>query len=112
MGIANLSNVPRSPEEISIFSFANQDEHTKANAAIFAKRGLTLPVYPLDPIPFTDIGVWAQNHQEMHDYVNGVLKTAGSDLTGVNFQDEGQLQSWIWLHANEHYSWQNILGTT
>lgn len=112
MGLANLANVPRSPEEVSVFAFSNQDEHFKAAAALGRTKGLNLPLYPVDPIPFADIGVWAQNHQQMHNAVNAALGTAGADLTGVNFQDEAQLAAWISLHFAEHQAWQQILGMT
>lgn len=111
MGLANLANVPRTPQEFAVFSFSNQDEHFKTAQAILAQKNVTLPIYPVDPINFDALGIWLQNHQQMHNAMNGLLNTSGSDLTAVDFRNPEQVAAWIELHFAEHQRWVQILGT-
>lgn len=110
MGLANLANVPRSPQEFAVFSFSNQDEHFKVAQAIQNREGINIPTYPVDPINFDALGIWLQNHQQMHNNVNSVLGTPGVDLTEVDFRNEAQVESWSFLHFTEHQNWARILG--
>lgn len=111
MGLANLANVPRTPPELAIFSFSNQDEHFQAAQAVLTQKGVLLPLYPVDPINFDALGVWLQNHQQMHNDMNGLLGTSGSDLTDVDFRNPAQAEAWTTLHFMEHQRWVQILGT-
>ena len=52
MPLANLLNVPRTPEERLVWSFAHMDQHVKINNALFQKNSsYILPLYILDPMP-------------------------------------------------------------
>lgn len=110
MGLANLANVPRDDAELLVFSFSNQDEHFRVAQAVKAQKNVSTPIYPVDPINFWALGVWLQNHQQMHNNINGILGTPGSDLTDVDFRNRAQLESWIWLHFTEHQNWSRALG--
>lgn len=99
--LAALLNIPSGPEGWSYFGFHNMDEHRQILAGL-RRQGTSLPEYVLDPIPLHDIGAWAYNHQAMHTGMNEALGIAGSDLTTVNFNDPGEVSSWIRLHFNEH----------
>src|ERR1700689_2052950 len=109
MALATLYNVPSSSNELNVFSFSNQDEHSKIAASILSQYSITVPSFVLDPIPINDMGVWLQQHQVLHNIMNGVLGTNSDDLTNVNFKDQSQLSEWIWLHAQEHYQAANLL---
>jgi hypothetical protein len=108
--IAALYNIPSDPPSMSRFAFHNRDQHRQVTAAVEAKFGLTLPEYPIDPIASWDFTNWLYNHQAMHNAVNGLLGTAGNDLTDVDPTKPDQLSAWIQLHAVEHVQWGNILG--
>lgn len=112
MPLANLYNVPSLTNEhdFSMFSFNNQDQHRQIAQELYAQKGLSIPLYPLDPITFNDIATWAMMHQDAHNNQNAALDIAGVDLTDVNFQDPGELASWIYLHASEHMQAAAILG--
>lgn len=103
MALATLYNVPSSDNELNVFSFSNQNEHTKIAANILKTFGVVVPSYVLDPIPINDMGVWLQQHQNLHNIMSGVVGSNANDLTDVNFRDKDQLSQWIWLHAQEHY---------
>jgi hypothetical protein len=112
MSMCTLFNVPSNINEMNVFSFNNQAEHTKIASAIFSQYNITVPVYPLDPIPLNDMGAWLIQHQNLHNIMNSVLGTNSNDLTDVNFKDSQQLAGWIWLHAQEHYVASNTLELT
>ena len=108
--LADLFNVPSDFQSTSWFSFANRDAHVLANRAALAASGITLPEYPLDPIPPVELDGWLYNHQAMHNAVNAFLGLQGNDLTDVDPKDKAQLATWVQLHANEHVTWGLILG--
>lgn len=112
MGLANLANVPRTAPEFAIFSFSNQDEHFKAAQSILSRKNINLTLYPVDPINFDALGIWLQNHQQMHNDLNGLLGTPGSDLTAIDFRNSAQVEAWTTLHFMEHQRWAQILGTS
>lgn len=112
MAIGTLFNIPRNPETWNQFSFANFDSHNKIAQAIFAKYGILIPTFPLDPIPWFDFSTWARNHQQAHDEQNGILAISGADYTTGDLSREDELSNFIRLHANEHQIAEQMLGVT
>lgn len=115
MGLANLLNIPNSPELIAQFGFANQDSHFKIATAIRAnaKFGQNIPVYPLDPIPPTENGlmIWGLNHQNWHNNQNQILSISGQDISQFP-RNEEEMAAWIQDHFIEHYLAETMLGVT
>lgn len=111
-GIANLYNVPSTPEELSHWASTHMAMHRDINRRIYElSNGLVvLPEYVLDPINPNDTGVWDDQHQIMHQDMDAVLGISGFDLTGVDFKNRDTLVNWVQLHASEHYQASNILG--
>ncbi len=66
MSVANLQNVPRTPEQFAIFSFANQTSHLLITRAIFNKLGIVVPLPALDPIPQFALLTWGEQHAALH----------------------------------------------
>lgn len=110
MALATLYNVPSDDDELNIFSFANADQHTNIARGLIAQYNVFPPVYVLDPLPLRDMGTWLEQHQILHNIMNGVLGTNSNDLTAVDFSDQDQLTEWIWLHAQEHFAAADLLG--
>ena len=110
MPLPYLLNVPRTPEEWSVWGFSHRDQHKLVIQAIQAAGGGSLTEYPLDPISLDDFDDFLNWNQRAHNDANGVLGTQGSDLTQANLTDQNQLQAWINLHRREHENWSNALG--
>ncbi len=108
--IAGLYNIPTDGPTMQRFGFYNQDAHVLAVRAIKSKTGLTLPLYPIDPIPLHDFKSWLYSHQAMHNSINLTLGLTGNDLTDVDPQQLDQMTFWIQNHALEHVNWGNVLG--
>lgn len=112
MALATLYNVPGTENEMNVFSFNNQAEHVKIAQALFTNFSIPVPTFVLDPLPVNDPGTWLQQHQTLHNIMNGTLGTNSNDLTDVSFKDPKQLSEWIWLHAQEHFQAADILRLT
>ena len=112
MAVANLYKLPMTDRDMAIFSFSNADNHREILSGIAKQQSTgvtTLGLYVLDPIPISKSG-WLLRHQAMHNDMNAALGLNGSDLSAVDFNNKEQLQSWIGLHAAEHYAASATLG--
>lgn len=110
MGLADIVNVPESAESLAVWAFSHMAHHRDINRAIYQQFANALPEYPLDEINIADMGVWIYQHQEMHNNQNAILGIGGNDLTDVDWQNQGELSSWIQLNFTEHYQASNLLG--
>lgn len=110
MSIANLANVPNSPETLSSWSFAHAAHHRDIIAAIYRTKQIKLIEFPLDPMILENPGAWGYNHQSMHSQMDEILGINPFDLTDVNWDDQSQRAAWIWLNFQEHLQASNKLG--
>ncbi len=108
--LAAVFNIPTDPITLARFAFHNRDQHELAVRAIKSRTGLSLPLYPIDPILESDFPAWLYTHQSMHNSVNAFLGLQGNDLSDMDPRKIDQLTYWIQLHGNEHTAWSNILG--
>jgi hypothetical protein len=99
--LAATLTVPLNEDDWDIWSLANYNAIVGINAAIASKYGVVLPQYPLQPIPFDDIGSWMSYNQQAHYNFTGVLGQAANDLTGYDLTDPAQRESWIWLNFKD-----------
>lgn len=97
---------PRSREE---WSFHHGDHHVAVHGAIQAQGGGNAIVWQLYPINWKDWDAYALRHQSAHDSVNQVLGINGSDLTGVDFNNQLEAENWHFRHFAEHLSWNTRL---
>lgn len=112
MALGTLFNIPRSQSDWLQFSFANADSHIKIAAAIQRKFGRLIPTFPLDPIPWFDFQTWAYNHQQAHNFQDGILGIQGADYTVGDLNRQDELANFILLHGNEHQIAETMLGVT
>jgi len=110
MGVADIYNVPSSPESRSQWAFAHMAHHRDCIRRVAELGGENLTEYPLDPIDFDDPGIFIYNHQQMHNDLNSALGVFGNDLTDVEFSKPAELSAWVQLNASEHYQYNNLLG--
>jgi hypothetical protein len=110
VSIAELFNVPQTPEQMMTWSFANAAAHVDINRLIFQNFNTIIPSYVLDPVNPNDMQQWLYQHQLMHQDMDAVLGIAGYDLLDVDWRDPGQFAGWIEDHANEHVQAGAILG--
>jgi hypothetical protein len=102
MSVANLYNVPRSPQEWSVWTFSNANSHILIVQAMRDQLKVKgLETFALDPLPQTDFANFLLRHQVMHNQL-AILGIAVSDYTGVNPEDLQGLEFLWFLHGNEH----------
>lgn len=111
MSLAPLFNVIRTPEDLNIFSFHNFDSHNRIAIGIYAKYGINIQTFPLDPFVLND-PVVLRNHQQAHDAQNGILGINGADFTSIDFSREDEVANFVQLHGNEHRLAEDKLGIT
>jgi hypothetical protein len=108
--LALLLNVPKSLEDWARFSFHHRQSHELIVKAIAKQKSIDLPVYIVDPISFQEPRLFLEANQQFHQDMDNALGVQSTDLEDVNLQDERQLQSWIYLHWQEHVTAENALG--
>lgn len=107
---ALLYNAPHDLASLAEYSAIHQADHFQITGQMFEKLGVTINMPPLDPIPFQiDLLTWLQNHQFVHNEVNGYLNLPGYDLTGVDFRNREQFAIWSRYNALEHYNMTQAL---
>ena len=110
MGLAEIRNVPNTPEDIASWSFSHLANHRDINRVILATKQIRIDEYMLDPFDPENMTQWLDLHQQMHNEQNKALGIAGYNLSDVDWQDEQARSQWIWAHADEHARASQILG--
>lgn len=112
MSLATLLNMPdfNDPRSINEWSFSNMDEHRKIVETIYVKNGTLLNIYPLDPVPVSNVVFWLQLHQQAHNDFTSVLGIENFDISSVDFRNQAQVDAWIRLHFDMHYVASQQLG--
>jgi hypothetical protein len=108
--LAALLNIPSNEQEWSVWGRNNYDVNAQIRLAILAQKNISLPEYPLDPIPFFDLQTWLMNNQQAHIDFTSSLGQQSSDLISVDLNDENQKQAWIFLNYMELQSACQTLG--
>lgn len=107
--LAALLNVPRSEPEWLRFSFNHWDDHQQIVQAIRTQRNVSLQLYPIEPMPPSDMPGWLLRHAQLHIDMNGTLGLPGADLTQLDLKDEASVQAWIWQNFQEHQNARALL---
>lgn len=110
MGITSLINAPKTQDEWSRWSFNHKIQHDNINRAILAKKNKQLTNYVLDPISQLSSETFLQNNSRMHLDICSALGVLGSDLTELNWQNEKEVEGWMYLHWQEHNNFNISLG--
>lgn len=107
-----MYNIPGTPEEHAMWSFAHAAHHLDIINVIYVTRQIALSQFVLDPFNPEDESAmenWSYQHQTMHQEMDQVLGISGFDLTDINWQDKAQRAAWISLNAAEHLQASNLL---
>ena len=110
MPTVDIQNVPRDNAELQDWSFAHMTQHRDINRKIMEVYNIRVDEFSLDPIPIDSMDIWLDQHQQMHNQQNKILKISGNALVDVNWKDNDELEEWIWMHADEHNRAATILG--
>ena len=110
MALANLTEIPRTPNDYAEWSFANMASHRDIIRVVFQTLGDRLDEYVLDPFDPENLGNWGYLHQIMHDQMNQAIGSSGYQLSGINWGNPRHVSAWIQAHANEHYRISSILN--
>lgn len=120
MALAQISEIPITPDDIKRWSFAHMANHRDIIRRIYETTTpvppattpppISLNAYPLDPININDLGTWLYNHAIMHVQMDAVLAIAGYDLLDLDWRDPDQLIEWMNFNSDEHIQASRLLG--
>ena len=110
MALANLTEIPRTPNDYGEWSFANMASHRDIIRVLFQLTSERLDEYVLDPFDPKNMGNWPYLHQIMHDQMNRALGIGGFILSGIDWSNPHRVSGWIQAHANEHFRVSSILN--
>ncbi len=100
--IALLLNKPQSYEDWARWAFHHRNSHAAIIAALRQQANVSLPEYILDPINFNEPRLFLEANQQAHVDMDQYLGVQSSDLEDVDLKNDRELQSWIYLHWQEH----------
>jgi hypothetical protein len=105
MAVADLFNVPNTPEEMAAWSWAHQAHHRDVIAFAQSSKGVMLPEFAIDPFDISDQGTVAYQHQLMHANNQSTfnITAGGYDLLDVDWNDPESKSDWIMLNALTHF---------
>ena len=110
-GLAGLYVVPQTPDEWRQWSFVHVAHHRDVSRLLMANYGVASPGFALDPLPGTmPDDTWLLANQSLHVIMDAVLGINAYNLEQVDFNDPGQLATWINNHGQEHYQAAQKLG--
>ncbi len=110
MSLAQLAELPKTPTEWAMWSFAHASFHHDVDQALARPPySQTIAEFVLDPFDPQDSS-WAYNHQTNHNARNAILGIQGYDLTSFDFSDERSMLDWINLHFSEEQYAAQVLN--
>lgn len=95
---------------LNTWSFSHARDHDEIVKAIQDQYGIILPIYPLDPMVFSNDSMFLLRNQQMHNDLLSLLGIAGTDISAINFDDQSQVQAWLSTHFEEHRNARVALG--
>jgi hypothetical protein len=107
--IPSLFNSPENPNAWSRYSFSHFSSHRRIILALGQQKNVNLTLYDLDPINFDDWPNWLDRNQQAHNDFNSALGLQSGDLVTVDFRNDAQIRSWIYVHAREHEAAERAL---
>lgn len=111
MSVADVFNIPTTPEEMLRWSSLHMILHRSENTAIFRQFNVILTEFILDPVDERTDSEWFQQHQTMHNNVDQIIGVAQFNLTDVDWTNAAQRAGWFQSHAQLHRQETDALET-
>lgn len=106
--LAALLNVPSTPEQWNEWSWHHRLSHQAIIGAALSQRGASLTDYVIDPVLLNQD--WLERNSQLHFDAGTLLGDQFVDLTDVDLNDPKQLQSWVYLHWQDHVTFEQRLN--
>lgn len=88
----------------------NFQDHLEIMQEIQRQQSLKLTEYVIYPWIDEAKEEILELHQQYHNDMNEKLNISGVDLSEVDFKNEEQVRSWVYLHYEEHRNARKQLG--
>lgn len=104
MSLSQVLLPPPTERGFDEWSFAHAQHHLAIAGALLQVKKVSVVLPPLWPINLSNVEVWLENHQFVHNQQNSELGIQGNDLESFNWQDEKQRAGFFFLNFIEHRS--------
>ena len=105
-----VMNVPSENYGWDTWYFAHGKDHEEIATAIQTQKGINLTRYNLQEFDKANPDGWLQRHQLAHnEMIAAVQATAGSDLSQLDFNNQSQVQGWIFQNFQDHEAVRGLL---
>lgn len=108
--LASLLNVPKSQQDWDYWSYNHRTSYQQICQAISNQKSVLLTDYQVDPIASNDVPGFLERNSQLHIDMNTVLGLITTDLEDADFSKKEELESWIFLHYQEHFNAEQSLG--
>jgi hypothetical protein len=110
MSLPFLFSIPDDPQGFESFFWWHATDHQEIQQATQIQKMVTIIpriIYPFVP---SEKEQWLERHQQLHDDIIAALGLdIGTDLTGVDFEDEESVHQFVYDNAQEHNSMRAAL---
>lgn len=110
MSLIHLYDPLEGPDAFERFVDYNFVDHLAVIDALQTQKSITIGMLDIRVATEDSMGLWALNHQQLHDQINAALGFSSSDFTHIDLHDQSQLESMKQLHAVEHRQWHDALN--
>lgn len=99
MPVANLANIPTTPEQMAQWTFALQAQIRDINLAIYVDPSyrVALPEYSMDPLNLNEPFTQLIQFQQMANNISAILNIQGYDFEDVDLSNEDERAAWVWI---------------
>lgn len=114
MSLAHIIYPPPTRGGLQEWLLQHYFHHLAIIGGVQTKFNISLPVRMIYPLQNAEdqaqLNVFLEEHQTMHNDMDGILNIAGNDLSEVDFKDKKQLDAFMWLNFSEHRDAATNLG--
>ena len=109
MSLAQIVYPPPTAHGFTEWSFWHYQHHLAIIQAA-KDKGFQLNQYQIWPVNPHNLSDFLEQHQYMHDEMNAIASSFGSDLQDVDFTNKKVADAWFYIQYVEHQSVASFLG--
>jgi hypothetical protein len=108
--LAKLLEVPHDKDSWDVWSYHHRLSHEAIRDAIQHRNKVNLPTRILEPVFLDEFESFLENNQQAHVDMDGALRAQSADLQDVDIKKPNELEAWIYIHYQEHFTAEQALG--
>lgn len=113
MSLAQIAFPPPTESGLEEWAAWHWQHHVAIITAMQSVREIALPQRLIYPVNFNDpasVSIFLREHQQLHSDFGAILGIQGNDISNVDFTNQGERESWMWINFTSHQSASIALG--